>query len=113
MVTRGEVVIVHLDAPVDSAPAKRRPMVIVQADRFNGSRLATTVAIAVTSDLALAEYPGNVFLPAIATGLRRDSVAVVTQITTVDLRRIVEHVDVLPQHLRDDIDRGMKLALEL
>jgi mRNA interferase MazF len=58
--------------------------VVVQADPFNRSRLRTVVIVAVTTNLRLAAMPGNVFLPATATGLPQDSVADVTQVATLD-----------------------------
>nr|WP_274635832.1 type II toxin-antitoxin system PemK/MazF family toxin [Microbacterium bovistercoris] len=110
---RGEVVIVDLGAVIDSGPAKRRPAVIIQDDRFNASRLATTMLVALTSNLDLAEYPGNVLLPSAVTRLRRDSVAVVTQLATVDVTRILETVAVLPPAYRDEIAAGLRLSLAL
>ncbi|WP_417562886.1 type II toxin-antitoxin system PemK/MazF family toxin [Microbacterium sp.] len=113
MVKRGDVVIVDFGVRVGSAPAKRRPAVVVQSDRFNASRLNTCVVVALTSNLALAEYPGNVFLPMSATGLRRDSIAVATQVATLDLAVVIETVTALPPTLLDEIDRGLRLVLDL
>ena len=84
VIRRGELYWVDLGQPTDSRPTKRRPMLVVQSDPYNTSRLATTLVLVVTSNTELAGMPGNVFLPAAMTGLPRDSVANVTAIVTVD-----------------------------
>lgn len=109
MVRRGEVVVIDFGTVIDHGPAKRRPAIVIQDDRFNASRLATTMVVALTSKLSRAEYPGNVFLPASATGLSRDAIAVATNVTTVDLDRIVESVGIPPPTLLADVDRGLRL----
>jgi mRNA interferase MazF len=112
-VNRGSIVIVDLGSPTGSAPAKRRPAVVIQDDRFNASGLSTTIVAAVSSQVRLAELPGNVYLPASATGLSKDSVALVTQLATIDESSISEHVGELPAVFLDDIDRGLRLVLTL
>ncbi len=72
---RGEVWWADLPAPSGSGPGFRRPVVIVQADEFNRSRIQTVIAVILASNLRLAEAPGNVRLRAKATGLPKDSVA--------------------------------------
>ncbi|HEY0168929.1 MAG TPA: type II toxin-antitoxin system PemK/MazF family toxin [Jatrophihabitans sp.] len=74
MIKRGNVYWADLGAPVGSRPAKRRPVLVISADTYNASRLATVLAVVITSNTDLATMPGNVFLPAKATGLPRDSV---------------------------------------
>ena len=74
MIIRGGLYWVDLGEPRGSRPAKRRPVVVVQAEAYNASRLSTVVAAVVTSNTSLAPLPGNVFLPAMATGLPKDSV---------------------------------------
>lgn len=96
-----------------SAPAKRRPAVVVQADAYNQSRLATVVVAAITSNTALASYPGNVFLPGELVGLPRDSVVNVTALATVDRRDLVEAIGSVPPHLLPELDAGLALVLDL
>jgi mRNA interferase MazF len=89
-------------------PAKRRPVLVVQADPYNASRLATTVAAVITSDTALAALPGNVFLPAAVSGLPRDSVINVTALATLDKADLTSRARRLPASLMDEVDRGLR-----
>ena len=100
-------------APLGSEPAKRRPGVVVSDDRFNRSRLNTVTVVAVTSNLRLAMRPGNVSLPRGAAGLDRPSVVNVTQIATVDRRRLVSRSGRLTRADLARVDDGLRLALRL
>jgi mRNA interferase MazF len=110
---RSDIHWVDLGAAVDSGPAKRRPVLVVQDDRFNRSGIATTVVAVVSSNTALAELPGNVFLPSTASGLPKDSAVNVSQLLTVDKRRLGEVAGSVSRGLMDDVDRGLRLALGL
>ena len=114
MIKRGEVYWVDLGEPRGSEPGYRRPAVVVQADPFNKSRIATTVVVILTSNLALARAPGNVLLPKSITGLPKDSVANVSQVLTVD-RDDLDGAAVakLPKAYVDDLDEGLRLSLAL
>jgi mRNA interferase MazF len=93
VISQGDVCWASLDEdPVGSAPGLRRPVVVVQGDSFNASRIATTVVVALTSNLRLAAAPGNVVLPTARTGLPKDSVANVSQLATVDRSQLTERV---------------------
>ena len=113
MIERGGLFWVNLGDPRGSRPAKRRPVVVIQADAYNASRLGTAVAAVVTSNTSLAALPGNVFLPASASGLPRDSVVNVTAIVTLDKADLEERIDVLPAYLSEDVDRGLRRVLNL
>jgi mRNA interferase MazF len=114
VVNRGDVHWCDLGEPTGSAPAKRRPVLVIQADEYNRSRLATTVVAVLTSNTALAAMPGNVFLPALAAGLPKDSVANVTALATVDLRDLDPHpVGQVPDHLMREVDHGIRGVLGL
>ena len=115
MTRRGDIVWVDLGEPSGSAPAKRQPVVIVSADAFNRSRLRTVLAAAITSNTAMAAHPGNVFLPATATGLSKDSVLNVTQLVTLDRQDLEgkEPAGAVPAYLMTDVDAGLRLALDL
>lgn len=87
---------------------------MVQSDVYNRSRLATTLVLVLTSNTALAAMPGNVFLPAVLTGLPKDSVADVTAMVTVDRRDLDPHpVGSVREQLMISIDRGMRQVLDL
>lgn len=86
---------------------------MVQADPFNASRLNTAVVAAITSNTGLAVMPGNVFLPAAASGLPQDSVVNVTAIATLDKQDLARPVGQVPRHLQDEVDRGLRLVLGL
>jgi len=78
--------------PAGSGPGFRRPVVVVQGDAFNRSRIATAVCVPLTSNVKWADAPGNVLLPARSTGLSKDSVANVSQIVTLDRSILTERV---------------------
>lgn len=112
MVSRGDIHWCDLGEPEGSAPGKRRPVLIIQADAFNRSRLATTIVLVLTSNTRLAAMPGNVFLPALATGLPRDSVANVTALVTVDRRELdARPVGSVPAHVMAEVDDGIRSVL--
>lgn len=113
VVERGTVVWGALPEPRGSEPGFRRPLLVVQADAFNRSRLPTVVALALSSNLRLLDAPGNVLLPAKATGLPKDSVANVTQIVTIDARYLHEPLAKLPARLMEQIADGLRLVLNL
>lgn len=90
MIAQGEVWWADLGEPAGSEPGFRRPVVVVQGDAFNASSLRTVVCVALTSSLKWAEAPGNVLLPARATGLPKPSVANVSQLVTLDRAALAE-----------------------
>lgn len=91
--------------------AKRRPVLVVQDDSYNASRLNTTIVGVITSNTALATMPGNVFLPAAVSGLPKDSVLNVTALATVDKSDLDEPVGRPPDSLMADIARGLRRVL--
>lgn len=110
---RGEIWWAELPAPSGSEPGFRRPFVIVQDDAFTRSRIGTVVAVAVTSNLRLAEAPGNVLLPARGSGLARDSVVNVSQVVTLDRSAFTERAGRVSAALAPEIDAGLRLVLAL
>ena len=113
MIQRGDIWWAELPDPLGSEPGYRRPVVIVQADTFNDSRLGTVLAVGLTTNLQRADAPGNVLLPSRRTGLPRDCVANVSQVITVDKRFLSEQVGPLPALLLHRIDEGLRLILDL
>jgi mRNA interferase MazF len=110
---RGSICWADLGEARGSKPAKRRPVLVMQSDPFNASRLNTTVATVITSNTALAAMPGNVFLPAVVSGLPKDSVINVTGLITLDKSDLGEPVGYAPASLMDDVDRGLRRVLGL
>jgi len=111
VIRRGDIYWVYLGDPVGSRPAKRRPVLVVQSAPYNASRLATVVAVAVTSNTGLAAMPGNVFLPAVSTGLRRDSVANVTAVVTLNKHELDGPAGRVPAALMRELDDGLRRVL--
>jgi mRNA interferase MazF len=111
VIAQGEVWWADLDAPTGSGPGFRRPVVVVQCDAFNRSRIATVMCVAMTSNLNWADAPGNVLLEAKATGLDRSSVANVSQVVTVDKSTLTERVGRLSSAKLQLIIDGIELVL--
>jgi mRNA interferase MazF len=86
---------------------------VIQAGSYNDSRLATMLAAASTSNTALAEMPGNTFLPAAASGLPRDSVVNVTALVTLNKSDPSERAGTLALSLMHEVDRGLRRILDL
>jgi mRNA interferase MazF len=91
-IRQGDIWWADLAGPVGSAPGYRRPVVVIQCDALNRSRLATVVCVPLTSQLEWADAPGNVLLSKKITGLSKDSVANVSQVATVDKSFLVEYI---------------------
>lgn len=91
----------------------RRPVVVVQSNPFNDSRIATVIVAVVTSNLNLADAPGNVRIAKSESGLAKPSVVNVSQLLTVDRELLTQRVKVLPGQTVSRIDDGLRLALAL
>jgi mRNA interferase MazF len=110
---RGGICWADLGETRGSRPAKRRPVLIIQSNPFNTSRLNTVIAAVITSNTALATMPGNVFLPAAVSGLPKDSVINVTALVTLNKTDLDELVGQLPGSLMNDVNRGLRRVLGL
>ncbi|UZN03011.1 type II toxin-antitoxin system PemK/MazF family toxin [Cellulomonas sp. S1-8] len=113
MIDRGSVCWVDFGEPRGSEPGKQRPAVVVQADDFNRSAIGTVVVVPLTSNTSLAAVPGNVFVPRVASGLAKDSVANVSQVTVASREYVTYPVASLPADLVAAIDDGLRLVLAL
>ena len=113
MIIRGGVYWTDLSEARGSRPAKRRPVLVVQSDAYNASTLSTVIAVVLTSNTGLAAMPGNVFLPATASGLPRDSVVNVTAVVTLDTGDLAGMVGELPAYLLTEVDQGLRRVLDL
>ncbi len=91
VISQGDVWWADLTPPRGSGPGFRRPVVIVQGDSLNRSRIATVICVPLTSNLKWAKAPGNVMLSTRATGLPKDSVANVSQIISLDKAVLTDH----------------------
>ena len=99
--------------PRGSEPGYRHPVLVLQRDEVNASRISTVVVCVLTSNVALAKAPGNTLLPRRATGLHRDSVANASQIATVNKPDLEEMIVTLPQGLMDAVDQALRWFLHL
>ncbi len=113
MVNRGDVWWVDLPDPVKSEPGYRRPVVILQADSFNRSKISTVLCAVITSNLKLSEAPGNVLLSAKSGLLPKDSVINISQIITIDKSFLTEKAGELSSKIIHKMDEGLKLILSL
>ncbi len=114
MTVRGELWWADLGLPRGSAPALRRPVLVISADRYNRSRLSTVTVAVLTSNLQLAALPGNVSVAAnVVPDLDADSVVNVTQIATIDRGALEERIGALPNWLIAAVDVGLARALAL
>lgn len=113
VIYRGEIWWANLPIPVGSEPGYRRPILVIQNDGFNRSQIQTVIAVVITSNLDLAQAPGNVYLPKNQTDLPKDSVANVSQIITLDKAFLSEKITQLDETLMERIDEGVRLVLYL
>lgn len=113
VIGRGEIWWAELPEPAGSGPGYRRPVVVMQSDQFNRSRINTVVVVVVTSNTNLANAPGNVLLPKTHTSLPQDSVANVSQLLTVDKVFLTERVSILSTRYIQRIEDGIRLVLSL
>ena len=113
VIYRGEIWWAELPEPVGSEPGYRRPVLIIQSNDFNQSRIATVMGVVLTSNIRLAQAPGNLFLSQKETNLPKDSVANVSQIVTVDKNFLTERVGVLNAKRLKELEYGLRLVLAL
>ena len=110
---RGEIWCAALPVPRGSEPGFRRPVVVIQADSFNQSRIQTLIVAVVTTNLRLAAVPGNVRLSRAEGGLQEESVVNVSQLLTIDKGYLDERLGSLNAARMTAIDDGLRLALSL
>jgi mRNA interferase MazF len=111
---QGEIWWADLDEPRGSEPGYRRPVVIIQADDFNKSKISTIIVAVITSNLALAKAPGNVSLGINKRiGLNKESVINISQIITLDKTYLTEKVGSLNPAQKQSLEEGLKLVLDI
>ena len=113
VIKRGEIWWASLPEPAGSGPGYRRPLLVVQSNDFNKSKISTIIAVVITSNLRLAAAPGNILLSSQKSKLPKDSVVNVSQIITVDKSFLSQKVHALSSAVMAQVDEGMKLVLKL
>ncbi len=113
VIRRAEIYWADLGSAAGRRPAKRRPVLVIQSQPYNDSRLATVLTAVITSNTALATMPGNVFLPASTTGLPRDSVLNITALVTLNKSDLTDWAGQVPPSLMHNVDRGLRHVLAL
>lgn len=111
VISQGEVWWARLPSPTGSGPGFRRPVVVVQGDALNRSRIATVVCVPLTSNLKWADAPGNVRLPARTTNLPKDSVANVSQVVALDKVLLTDRVGSLSRSKVELLLAGVDVVL--
>jgi mRNA interferase MazF len=112
-VARGDIWWAELGVPSGAEPGFRRPVLVVQADAFNRSRISTVLAVVLTSSMRLLDAPGNALLTRRVSGLPKDSVANVSQLVTLDRSDLRERAGRVPRAVMHRVDDGLRLVLDL
>lgn len=112
VVAQGEIWWADLGLPVASQPGFRRPVLVLQGDSINQSRISTVICVAITSNLQWADAPGNVQIEPEETGLPKPSVINCTQIVTLDRSQLTERVGTLSASLLRQVMAGMDIIFD-
>ncbi len=113
MIARGDIWWAQLGRPRGSSLGYRRPVLVVSADSFNRSKIATVVAVTISSNLKLADAPGNVSLPRLESGLDKESVVNVSQVLTLDKNDLADWVGPVESTTMRQVELGLRLSLAL
>jgi mRNA interferase MazF len=113
VIERGEIWWADLGEPRGSSPGFHRPIVIIQSNDFNQTNIKTLIGAVITSNLRLAEMPGNVRLPKKFHRLEKESVVNVTQLFTINKEDLLEYVETLSEQKMEQIDKGLRLVLSI
>jgi len=113
VVERGEIWWSELPEPTGSRSGFDRAILIIQSEFFNESSIKTVIVAIITTNMELAEMPGNVVLTKRVSGLPKESVVNITQLFTIDMRLLKEHVGTLPARKMLQVDSGLKFVLSL
>ncbi len=113
VIERGEIWWADLPDPIASDPGYRRPILVIQSDKFTKSKIQTVIVATISTNLNLANANGNVLILARQSGLPSDSVINVSQILTIDKRIFLEPVGGLSAKKMEQVDDGIRLVLDL
>lgn len=108
---RGELWWVDLGMPYGSEPGYRRPVLIIQNDYFNNSKINSTIIIPLTTNIFYAEAPGNIFLSKDESKLSKDSVIVISQIKVIDKSRLIERISKLNRIIINEVENNLLFVL--
>ena len=111
--TRGEIWWADFGIPFGSEPGFNRPVLIVQADAINKSKINTIIIIPFSTNLLLENAPGNVFVDKDESKLSKDSVLVVSQISTIDKTRLIKFENKVTQNIMNSVEDGLRIILEI
>jgi mRNA interferase MazF len=109
--TRGELWWADFGIPFGGKPGFRRPVLVVQDDAYTRSTLNTVVVVPLTTNLILQDAPGNVFLSKAESNLAKDSVIVVTQLSAIDKKRLLENISTVTRETMEDVETGVAMVL--
>ncbi|MCC5866653.1 MAG: type II toxin-antitoxin system PemK/MazF family toxin [Wenzhouxiangella sp.] len=110
---RGEIWWASMPEPAGSGPGFRRPVLIVQSNPFNASRISTVVVAVITSNLRLSAAPGNVRVSKAESGLGKPSVVNVSQVVTLDRTILTDRVRLLSDQKMVEVDQGLRIVVGL
>jgi mRNA interferase MazF len=113
VVSQGDIFWADLGVPIGSQPGFRRPVVVVQGNGLNRSSISTVICVPLTSNLGAAEFPGNVALLARSTGLPKDSVANVSQITALNRAQLEQRIGALSKSKLSAVLAGIDVVLSV
>ncbi len=113
VIERGQIWWAELSEPVGSGPGYKRPLLIIQSNDFNRSKINTIIAAVITSNIRLSAAPGNILLSTRKSNLPKESVINVSQLITVDKSFLTERVGTLPNSFMAKVDDGIRLILQL
>jgi mRNA interferase MazF len=109
--TRGEIWWVDYGIPYGSEPGYRRPVIIMQNDFFNNSKIKTTIVLPLSTNLLLADVPGNIFISRRDSKLTKDSVILISQIGIIDKERLIEKVSKINNDIMGKIENSIIFIL--
>ncbi|MDR0301079.1 MAG: type II toxin-antitoxin system PemK/MazF family toxin [Treponema sp.] len=109
--TRGELWWADFGIPFGSEPGYKRPVIIIQNDFFNNSKINTTIVIPLTTNLILAEAPGNIIITKHDSKLKRDSVITISQIEVIDRQRLIEKITKIDRTIIEEIENNILFIL--
>ena len=109
--TRGELWWADFGIPFGSEPGYKRPVLIIQNDFFNRSKINTTIVIPLTTNLILADAPGNILITKNESKLKKDSVITISQIEVIDRQRLIEKITKIDRTIIEKIENNIMFVL--
>ncbi len=113
VIKRGQIWWAELPEPIESGPGYRRPLLIIQSNSFNKSKINTIIAAVITSNIRLSAAPGNIVLSTQKSKLPKESVINVSQLITIDKSFLTEKINTLSNSIMANVDEGVRLVLQL